>query len=389
MFPGAHPWDELETALVRIAARPPTRLGDVLRAGSRGLLDAVELVTPPGMELVLIVDQFEELFTLTIDEREREHFLESLRVSTVDPTSRLRVIATIRADLYDRPLLCPRFGELLAERNETVPPLTADELEQAIRQPAERQGVSLESGLVAEMVADVAHQPGGLPLLQYALTELFERRDGDLLTLAAYRQIGGVIGALSVRADRLYAVADAEGRRAIEQVLLRLVTLGEGRPDTRRRVSIGELDALDVSDAAVASTLESYGRYRLLTFDREPSTRDPTVEIAHEALLQAWGRLTSWIDAAREDIRQNERLVRAGAEWRGSGGDPQLPDEWCSARPGRSMGCVDRALDRAARARVREGERGTPRPSASRGKGPARSRNGRSSAARCDGSVAW
>ena len=146
MFPGAHPWDELEAALVRVALRPSTRLGDILQGGSRGLLEAVELVTQPGAELVLIVDQFEELFTLTTDEREREQILESLRVAAVDPTSRLRVIVTLRADLYDRPLIYPRFGELLAARNETVPPLTPDELEQAIRRPAERQGVRLESG---------------------------------------------------------------------------------------------------------------------------------------------------------------------------------------------------------------------------------------------------
>ena len=324
MFPGAHPWDELEAALVRVAVRPPTRLGDILQGGSRGLLEAVELVTPPGAELALIVDQFEELFTLTTDAREREQFLESLRVAAVDPTSRLRVIVTLRADLYDRPLIYPRFGELLATRNETIPPLTPDELEQAIRRPAERQGVRLDPGLVAEMIADVAHQPGGLPLLQYALTELFERRDGDRLTLSAYREIGGVTGALSARADRLFSSADAAGRRAIEQVFLRLVTLGEGRQDTRRRVAMGELDTLDVTDVAVGAALESYGRHRLLTFDREPSTREPTVEIAHEALLRAWGRLASWIDAAREDIRQNERVSLAAAEWRGSDGDPSF-----------------------------------------------------------------
>jgi WD40 repeat protein/DNA-binding SARP family transcriptional activator len=367
MFPGAHPWDELEAALVRVAVRPPTRLGDILQGGSRGLLEAVELVIPSGAELVLIVDQFEELFTLTTGEREREQILESLRVAAVDPTSRLRVIVTLRADLYDRPLIYPRFGELLAARNETVPPLTPDELEQAIRRPAERQGVRLDPGLVAEMIADVAHQPGGLPLLQYALTELFERRDGDRLTLSAYREIGGVTGALSSRADRLFSNADADGRRAIEQVFLRLVTLGEGRQDTRRRVAMGELDTLDVSDVAVGAAIESFGRHRLLTFDREPSTREPTVEIAHEALLRAWGRLASWIDAAREDIRQNERVARAAAEWRGSGGDPSFlmggsrldqVEAWAEATA-LSIGSAERAylkasVDQRDRARLEE-----------------------------------
>jgi WD40 repeat protein/DNA-binding SARP family transcriptional activator/class 3 adenylate cyclase len=321
MFPGAHPIDELEAALLRIAVRPVPRLHDRLDSGSRGLLEAADLVAPGQAEVVLLVDQFEEAFTLTAEERERELFLESLRVAAADPESRLRVIVTLRADFYDRPLLYPRFGELLAERTEAIPPLTPDELEQAIRGPAEGVGVRPEPGLVAEMIADVAHQPGALPLLQYALTEVFERRDDDRLTLAAYREIGGIAGALSARADRIYEATDQNGRRATKQAFLRLVTLGEGREDTRRRVARSELDALEVERGAIDVVVDTFGRHRLLTFDREPSTREPTVEIAHEALLGAWGRLRMWIDDAREDLRQERGLARAAAEWRGSDGD--------------------------------------------------------------------
>lgn len=245
-------------------------------------------------------------------------------MAAADPESRLRVIVTLRADFYDRPLLYPRFGELLAERTEAVPPLTPDELEQAIRGPAEGVGVRPESGLVAEMIADVAHQPGALPLLQYALTELFERRDEERLTLAAYRDIGGIAGALSARADRIYESTDPRSRRATRQVFLRLVTLGEGRQDTRRRVARSELDALEVDQEAIDIVVDTFGRHRLLTFDREPSTREPTVEIAHEALLSAWGRLRAWIDVAREDLRQDRGLARAAAEWRASDGDPSF-----------------------------------------------------------------
>ncbi|MGH2765257.1 MAG: BTAD domain-containing putative transcriptional regulator [Actinomycetota bacterium] len=324
MFPGAHPIEELEAALLRIAVRPVPRLHDRLVSGSRGLLEAADLVAPGEAEVVLVVDQFEEGFTLTADERERELFLESLRVAAADPESRLRVIVTLRADFYDRPLLYPRFGELLAERTEAVPPLTPDELEQAIRGPAEGVGVRPEPGLVAEMIADVAHQPGALPLLQYALTELFERRHDDRVTLAAYREIGGIAGALSARADRIYEATDPQGRRATKQVFLRLVTLGEGRQDTRRRVAGSELDALEVEQEAIDVVVNTFGRHRLLTFDREPSTREPTVEIAHEALLSAWGRLRAWIDDAREDLRQERGLARAAAEWRGSDRDPSF-----------------------------------------------------------------
>jgi WD40 repeat protein/DNA-binding SARP family transcriptional activator len=321
IFPGEHPIDELEAALTRIAVRPVSRLRDQLASGSRGLLEAVDLVVPDDSEVVLLVDQFEEVFTLTQDERERELFLESLRVAAVDPESRLRVIVTLRADFYDRPLVYPRFGELLAESTEAVPPLTPDELERAIRGPAERVGVRPEPGLVAELITDVAHQPGALPLLQYALTELFERRDEDRLSLAAYQDVGGVTGALSARAELLYEATDPAGRRVSKQVFLRLVTLGEGRQDTRRRVTRSELDDLEVGRETVDLVLDTFGRHRLLTFDREPSTREPTVEIAHEALLGAWGRLRTWIDQTRDDLRQERGLARAAAEWRGSGHD--------------------------------------------------------------------
>jgi WD40 repeat protein/DNA-binding SARP family transcriptional activator len=321
MCPGAHPIDELEAALLRIAVRPVARLRETLGSGSRGLLEAAELLVPRDSEIVLVVDQFEEVFTFCPDASEREGFLESLRVATVDPDTRLRVVVTLRADFYDRPLTYPRFGELLATMNEAVPPLTPDELEQAIRKPAERVGVSPETGLMAEMIAEVAHQPGPLPLVQYALTELFERRDEDRLTLAALQDVGGVAGALSARADRILDDADPEARRAIKQVFLRLVTLGEGTQDTRRRVARGELDALEVDPAAIDRVLDVFGRHRFLTFDRDASTREPTVEIAHEALLTAWVRLRNWIEDAREDLRQERRLARAAAEWRASDQD--------------------------------------------------------------------
>ena len=321
LFPGLHPFEELEEAVLRIATRPIARLRDRLESGSRGLLEAVDEALPSDSRVVVVVDQFEELFTLTTDVQERELFLESLRVAAVDAGSKLTVIVTLRADFFDRPLVYPRFGELLGARTEPVPPLTPDELEQAIRGPAERVGVRARPGLTAEMVADVANQPGALPFLQYALTELFERRNGDELGVEAYLALGGVAGALSTRAERLFEASGADGRRAIRQVLLRLVTLGEGRQDTRRRVVRSDLDALDIEPAAVDAVLDAFGRHRLLTFDREPSTREPTVEIAHEALLVSWQRLRAWIDEAREDLRFERQVAQGAAEWRAAGPD--------------------------------------------------------------------
>src|SRR5205085_2317845 len=147
---------------------------------------------------------------------------------------------------------------------------------------------SLEPGLVAAMVADVVDRPGALPLLQYALTELAERGERTL-TLDGYRAIGGVSGALARRAEQLHAAMDGDGREACRQLFLRLVTLGDGTEETRRRVRRSELPP--VEPRAVDAVIETFGRHRLLSFDRDPSSREPTVEIAHEALLRAWERL--------------------------------------------------------------------------------------------------
>jgi hypothetical protein len=180
MLPGAHPLEELEAALLRIAVNPPPSLLEQLTADERGLARAAKRVLPAdaATELVLVIDQFEELFTLTQDEAVRTHLLASLRAAVDDPHSMLRVIATLRADFTDRPLQYVDFGELLRERIEFVLPLARDELERAIAGPAERAGLLLGPGLVAAIAQDVGEQPGALPLLQYALTELFEHREG-------------------------------------------------------------------------------------------------------------------------------------------------------------------------------------------------------------------
>jgi WD40 repeat protein/DNA-binding SARP family transcriptional activator len=322
MFPGAYPLEELEAALLRVVDRPPAGLIEQLEDGERGLLRALKSILPAdGSELVLVIDQLEEVFTLVEGEERRTHFLTILERAVADPRSRLRVVTTLRADFYDRPLLYSGFAELLRDCIEAVVPLMPDEFERAISGPAQRVGATLEPGLLAEMIADVAHEPGALPLLQYALTDLYERRDGHLLTRAAYHAIGGVSGALAGRAEEIYAGLSDSAQEAARQLFLRLVTLGEGTEDTRRRADLGELGAVELDQGALAEAMDALGASRLLSFDRDPRTGAPTVEVAHEALLREWPRLHRWIDAARDDVRMHHRLVTAAAEWAGSGRD--------------------------------------------------------------------
>jgi WD40 repeat protein len=325
MFPAAHPLDGLESALLRAVPDPPPSLMEQLERDEHGLLRAVLRILPSdGSELVLVIDQFEEVFTLVEDEAARTHFLGSLEAAATDPHSRLRIVVTLRADFYDRPLLYRGFAELFKSRVEALVPLSADELERTISGPAKRVDVSLEPGLVAAMMADVAEEPGALPLMEYALTELFERRDGRILFLEAYRQIGGVSGALGRRAEELYAELDDDGKEAARQLFLRLVALGEGSEDTRRRVPRSEIASLDVDQPAMTTVLDTFGASRQLSFDRDARTGAPTIELAHEAMLTAWPRLHRWIDAARDDLRTERRVAASAREWTEADRDPSF-----------------------------------------------------------------
>jgi WD40 repeat protein/class 3 adenylate cyclase len=316
MFPGAYPLEELEAALVRTADGVPTGLLEQLERDELGLLRSVkQLLVDAESELVLVVDQLEEVFTLVEDEARRTQFLALLERAVTDPHARLRVVVTLRADFYDRPLLYSGFAELLRDYVEALVPLRAEEFERAIAGPAERVGARLEPGLLAELVADVAAEPGALPLLQYALTELYERREGDTLTRDAYQGIGGVSGALAGRAEEIYGGLGEHAQEAARQLFLRLVTLGEGAEDTRRRVERTELASMEVDQDALAEAIQEFGAWRLLSFDRDPRSGTPTIEVAHEALMREWARFRRWIDSGREEVRLHRRLAAAAREW--------------------------------------------------------------------------
>jgi WD40 repeat protein/DNA-binding SARP family transcriptional activator len=321
MTPTDRPFDMLERTLLGVAVDTPMALGHVL-ASDDGLGKAIRRVLPPGAHLLLVIDQFEEVFTLVTDGGERDRFLallaESVDLAAVD----LTLVVTLRADFYDRPLRHERFGRLLAERTVAVPALAPWELERIVSSPARRAGVGLESGLVSRIVAEMRDQPAGLPLLQYALTELWERREGSNLSVRAYDASGGIGGAIARRAEEIVRDLDAAGRELTRQLFLRLIELGEGTPDTSRRVRTSELQSLGANREDMAEVIERFARHRLLVFDRDPQSREPTLGLAHEALLPAWPRLQQWVDDARDDVRQQRRMAAAAGQWIESGRDP-------------------------------------------------------------------
>lgn len=310
--PGTSPFEMLEESLLKVAVNYVVNLRQHLKAPN-GFHEMMSRLLPDDdSELVLIVDQFEELFTLVDDEELRTRYIENLVHCFDHPESRVRVIITLRADFYDKPLQFRKFGQILRQRMDTVLPLAPEELSEAIVKPAENLHVSYEAGLVDTIIADVGAQPGTLPLLQYALTELFERRQGYYLDLESYQAIGGVTGALARRADELYEeLRDTDGQEAVRQLFLRLVTVGEGTDTTRRRIRRSELPDTPIMDEVI----NRYGKSRLLTFDRDAQTREATIEVAHEAIIRNWTRLRQWIEDSREILQIQNRLTVNAQEW--------------------------------------------------------------------------
>jgi WD40 repeat protein/DNA-binding SARP family transcriptional activator len=317
--PGTDPYEEFHRSLRATAPRDP-----VVPAAqtTNELLAALQAAhAEPDARSLLVVDQFEELFTSAVDPDLRTHYLDDLVGLATDPERRCRVVVTVRADLLDRPLAHARLGPLLASHSVLLAPMRPDQLELAIRRPAARVGVQVQAELVPELVRDVSSSPTSLPLLQYLLTELFERRREDRLTVAAYRALGGVEGVLERQAEATYAVLVPDAQEACRQLFLRLVHLGEHGEETRRRLPLTELHGLG-HRGAVDAALLAFTAARLLTHDRDPVTRSPTVEVAHETVILRWSRYRAWIDEARADLHAHRRLASAAMVWQESGEDP-------------------------------------------------------------------
>ncbi|MEU2224968.1 hypothetical protein [Streptomyces sp. NPDC018347] len=269
----------------------------------------------PGDTLVL-VDQFEEVFTLCPDPRERARFTDLL-LAAREPGSRLRVVLGMRADFYGRCLEHPELARVLRDAAVPVPVMDREELREAVVKPAVARGLTVERALTAQLVEEVAGEPGGLPLLSHALLETWRRRSGRTLTLRAYEAAGGVRGAIAQTAEDLYAGLSDGQARLVRRVLLRLIAPGEGTADTCRPVERAELRTHGPHSAdAVDTVLERLARARLVTLDGD------TVHLAHEALITAWPRLRGWIEEDRHRLRILRRLTEAAEAWHELGREP-------------------------------------------------------------------
>jgi WD40 repeat protein/transcriptional regulator with XRE-family HTH domain len=258
----------------------------------------------PG-ETVAVIDQFEEVFTLCADPTERNTFID-LALTALHDNSRLRVVLAVRADFYGR---CAEHGALarsLSEASILVGPMNPAELREAIVKPATAGGLIVEQALTARIVDEVTGEPGALPMMSHALQETWRRRRGRVLNQAAYDAAGGIHGAIARTAEDIHTGLTGHQAIRARQVLLRLITPGDGTADTRRPVSRKELQS---SGPDTATVLERLAAARLITLDED------TADLAHEALITAWPRYQAWIEEDRERLRAQRQLTAAAETW--------------------------------------------------------------------------
>lgn len=283
------------------------RAAVVFTPGRDPLASLTRHLPAPEERPVLVVDQFEELFAPDVREADRAAFVAALGSVPAD------VVLGLRADFYAPALAFPLLAEALQDRQVVVGPMGPAELREAITAPAKATGVVIEDGLVGLLIDDieVRGSAGALPLLAHALAATWRRGGGTRMTVADYRATGGVAGAVAASAEE--AVAELGREQAVRQLFLRLVHVTPDAPDVRRRLRRAELP--DSVDDAV---LDRFVRSRLLVVDAD------TVQIAHEAVLHAWPRLRSWLDADRVGLAAQREVADAARAWRAAGEDPDL-----------------------------------------------------------------
>ena len=378
MRPGARPLAELSRALARA----------VPEAGDEGaapwIADALERL-PDGERLVLLIDQFEEAFVACRDQAEREAFFDALVEGAGDPDERLVIVLAIRGDFYARCAEHAELSTLVSANQLLVGPMRRDELRRAIELPARRAGLRVEPRLVSALVGDVASEPGGLPLLSAALVELWQRRDGRSLRYEVYERSGGVSGAVARLAEHAYQRLSPAERLRARPMLLRLAGADDEQAEgfVRRRVPLDELELDRDEDAARA--LAVLTESRLLTVD------EGAAEVAHEALLREWPRLSDWLAEDAEGRHLHQHLIGAAGEWRDSGRDPAELYRGARLASALDWAAEPRPGAQPARALLPRGEPGRrrasgpapaahqppPQDAARRGRRPARRRRGR------------
>lgn len=274
--------------------------------------------------VVLVVDQFEELFTLCADPEACQAFVDNLICLAQSPGPRHTVILTMRTDFESRLALFPDLQPLFEHAQVRVTPMSAAELHEAIVSPAESVGLKFEEGVVDALVRDMLGEPAALPLLQFTLLRLWENRERNRITWEAYHRLGGGRLALARSADAFYESLIPEEQVTARRILLRMVRPGEGLEVTSNRIRREALyeagEARDRVDRVLERLVNEAHLVRLTEGDNPVDTQ---VEVAHEALVRNWPRLVDWLDEERANMRRRLRLTAAAEQWETLGRDPE------------------------------------------------------------------
>ncbi|MCW8382155.1 nSTAND1 domain-containing NTPase [Streptomyces justiciae] len=321
LTPGTQPLEECAVRLGALAGLTPGSLYAEFRQDPDNLDRVVRQIVARdegGEGIVLVVDQFEETFTLCQDDGERRCFIEALVTAASAASGQCRVVLGVRADFYAH---CTHHPLLVAAMRDTqvpVGPMTLDDLRRAVVSPAQRAGLSVQGALLASLTAQAHGQAGTLPLLSHALLQTWRRRRGNALTLEAFEAAGGLEGGLARTAEEFYQQLDIQQQELAKRVFVRLTALGDGTEDTRRPARLQELAELtEPADSEdITAVLERAAAARLLTLDHE------RVELAHEALIRCWPRLHGWLTEDREAMRALRQLTDAAHTWEALGHDP-------------------------------------------------------------------
>jgi WD40 repeat protein len=300
--------------------------GIASEGGPAGAASQVLAAYPETTRLLIIVDQFEAMVSAEPEvARDLDTMLGVLTRRWPDGTRRVQAVVVMRIDFLSQLEAFPNITEAWKTTNVVVPPMTREQLRQVINAPlADLKGIRFAAGLADQILHDTPTGPAALPMLEYTLTELWKQQQRGVITTAAYRELGGVDGALARSAERaLWERADASELPAAERVLIQMVRPGEqldagGRaPDTRRVANRDEFDS------AQWGLIHRLASARLVVITRQPAGPD-TAELAHEALLDAWPRLADWVNANREFRTWQEGLRRARRQWQDHGQDARF-----------------------------------------------------------------
>ena len=318
ILPGVEPLAELKRALLGLFGRTEVREIYAL-IETDGLRPVIERMS--GSErLLLVIDQFEEVFTVCPNEEERRRFIDLLTQVAEMPASRLAIVTTMRADFLEPCLSYESLTRLIQNEAVYMPLLVGAELEEAIASPAELQGYRLERGLLGAIQQDVNQEKGCLPLLQFALTELWEQRDqqNHLLTLADYKQLGGVIGSLNRHAEQIYQSLTEQQKIWVKRIFLKLVRTSVEAKDTRQRQPKSKLLAMtednSANQQAINNILDQLVQGRLLVTNQE-AQGESSVDLAHEALMDGWEQFARWRKESQKQRRLIDRIEDAYQEW--------------------------------------------------------------------------